>query len=161
MVARSFLCIFFLIEEVTSSNCSNCDRPGTSLDRDELETIYNLDCNTIANKFKEIVSFAIILGFILNIIYVAHPNTTSYAIAFVLSLIALSPFVLLWRYRDALRDRIRKLRGRHRKADDVEALGLMSAGPDSESRAEADIDAEKGVGGGAGAAGKFVSSEET
>jgi O-antigen/teichoic acid export membrane protein len=67
--------------------------------------------------FKEIVSLAIILGFILNIIYVAHPNTTSYTIAFVLSLIALSPFVLLWRYRNVLKDRIRKLRGRYQKAD--------------------------------------------
>ena len=79
--------------------------------------------------FKEIVSLDIILGFILNIIYVAHPNTTSYTIAFVLSLIALSPFVLLWRYWDVLKDRVRKLRGRHQKADDVEAVRLMSVGP--------------------------------
>jgi hypothetical protein len=78
--------------------------------------------------FKEIVSLAIILGFILNIIYVAHPNTTSYTIAFVLSLIALSPFLLLWRYWDVLRNRVRKLRSRHQKVDDVEAVGLMSGG---------------------------------
>jgi hypothetical protein len=115
--------------------------------------------------FKEIVSLAIILGFILNIIYVAHPNTTSYTIAFVLSLIALSPLVLMWRYRDILRDRVRKLRGRHQKTDDVEAVRLMGVdrglGPDSESRAEADIDVEKGLGGGAGAAGKAATSKET
>jgi hypothetical protein len=115
--------------------------------------------------FKEIVSLAIILGFILNIIYVAHPNTTSYTIAFVLSLIALSPFVLLWRYWDVLRYRIKKLKCRHQKADDVEAVRLMGMdrgfGSDNECCAEADIDVEKGLGGGAGAAGKAATSEET
>jgi hypothetical protein len=117
--------------------------------------------------FKEIVSLAIILGFILNIIYVAHPNTTSYTIAFVLSLIALSPFTLLWRYQDVLRDRVRKLRDRQQKADDVEAVRLMGVdrglGPDSESHAEADIDLEKdlGVDADVGAAGKAATSEET
>jgi hypothetical protein len=113
--------------------------------------------------FKEIVSLAIILGFILNIIYVAHPNTTSYTIAFAFSLLALSPFVLLWRYWDVLKDRVRKLRGGHQKAGDVEAQGLMGMdrglSPESESRA--DIDVEKGLGGDVEAAGKTASSEET
>jgi hypothetical protein len=98
--------------------------------------------------FKEIISLAIILGFILNIFYVAHPNTTSYTIAFVLSLFALSPFVLLWRYWDVLRDRIQRLRGRYQKADDVEAVRLMSVDqgftPGSESPAESDVDVGKG-----------------
>jgi hypothetical protein len=115
--------------------------------------------------FKEIVSLAIILGFILNIIYVAHPNTTSYTIAFALSLLALSPFVLLWRYWDVLKDRVRKLRGRHQEADDVEAMRLMGVDPglrpDSESRSEFGVDVEKGLSGGAGAAGKAATSEET
>ncbi|TVY48902.1 hypothetical protein LOCC1_G001496 [Lachnellula occidentalis] len=49
--------------------------------------------------FKEVViSGAIILGFLINIAFVAHPDTTSYTIAFVISLIVLSPFVLWWRY---------------------------------------------------------------
>jgi hypothetical protein len=53
--------------------------------------------------FKELVSLAIIVGFILNILYVEHPDTTSYTIAFVLSMAVFSPFALAWRYRDALR----------------------------------------------------------
>ncbi|CZS93094.1 uncharacterized protein RCO7_07853 [Rhynchosporium graminicola] len=46
--------------------------------------------------FKEVVSLAIILGFIWNIIYVEHPDTRSYTIVFVGSLGALAPFVLGW-----------------------------------------------------------------
>lgn len=48
--------------------------------------------------FKEVVSLAIILGFIWNILYVDHPNTRSYTIAFVGSLIVLSPFIFGWIY---------------------------------------------------------------
>ena len=48
--------------------------------------------------FKEFVSLAIIGSFILNIIFVDHPNTTSYTLYFSLSLFALSPFALLWRW---------------------------------------------------------------
>jgi hypothetical protein len=49
--------------------------------------------------FKEVViSGAIILGFLINIAFVAHPDATSYTIAFVISLVTLSPFVLWWRY---------------------------------------------------------------
>jgi hypothetical protein len=48
--------------------------------------------------FKELVSLAIIVGFILNVVYVEHPNTTSYTITFVLSLAVVSPFGLAWRY---------------------------------------------------------------
>jgi hypothetical protein len=64
----------------------------------------------------------------------------------------------LWRYQDVLRDQIQNLGGRHQKTDDVEALGLMSAGPDSESHAEADIDVEKSL---SRDAGKATNSEET
>jgi hypothetical protein len=132
------------------------DQRSTTIYR--LDNIYNLVRHTFTIMFKEIVSLAIILGFILNIIYVAHPNTTSYTIAFVLSLIALSPFLLLWRYWDVLRNRVRKLRSRHQKVDDVEAVGLMSGGPDGESCAESGVDFEKGLGAGAG---KAPNSEET
>jgi hypothetical protein len=59
--------------------------------------------------FKEIVSLAIIVGFILNILYVEHPNTTSYTIAFILSLAVISPFGLAWRYWVAPR-RLRALK---------------------------------------------------
>jgi len=52
----------------------------------------------VRNMFKEVVSLAIILGFIWNILYVDHPDTRSYTIAFVGSLIVLSPFVLCWIY---------------------------------------------------------------
>jgi len=54
--------------------------------------------------FKEVVSLAIIMGFILNVLYVDHPNTISYTIAFVISLAAISPFVLGWKYRNVLRN---------------------------------------------------------
>ncbi|PBP18972.1 hypothetical protein BUE80_DR010219 [Diplocarpon rosae] len=46
--------------------------------------------------FKEVVSLAIILGFIWNILYIDHPDTKSYTVGFVGSLAALSPFVLGW-----------------------------------------------------------------
>ncbi|CAL3972026.1 unnamed protein product [Diplocarpon coronariae] len=48
--------------------------------------------------FKEVISLAIILGFMWNILYVDHPDTKSYTLAFVGSLAALSPFVLGWMY---------------------------------------------------------------
>ena len=49
--------------------------------------------------FKEVVvSGAIILGFLFNIAFVAHPNTASYTIAFIISLVRLSPFAVWWRY---------------------------------------------------------------
>jgi hypothetical protein len=50
--------------------------------------------------FKEVVvSAAIILGFLINVAFVDHPNITTYTIAFALSLAGLSPFVFWWRYR--------------------------------------------------------------
>jgi hypothetical protein len=48
--------------------------------------------------FKELVSLAIIAGFLLNILYVEHPCTTSYTIAFVLSLAVVAPVGLVLRY---------------------------------------------------------------
>lgn len=54
----------------------------------------------VSKMLKEIVfSAAIILGLILNIIYVEHPDATSYTIAFVFSLAVLSPFALWWKLR--------------------------------------------------------------
>jgi hypothetical protein len=53
--------------------------------------------------FKEVVSLAIIAGFIANIVCVEHPNTTSYTIGFVLSMAVMSPFALAWRYRASAR----------------------------------------------------------
>jgi hypothetical protein len=46
---------------------------------------------------KEVVSLAIILSFIINFVFVPHPHTSSYTIYFVLSLLAISPFLLLWK----------------------------------------------------------------
>jgi len=54
--------------------------------------------------FKEVVSLAIILGFIWNVLFIAHPNKSTYTISFILSLLALSPFAVLWRYLAASRD---------------------------------------------------------
>ncbi|KAF4637605.1 hypothetical protein G7Y89_g469 [Cudoniella acicularis] len=55
--------------------------------------------------FKEVViSAAILLGFLLNILFVDHPNVASYTVAFVLSLIALAPFILWWKWRAMKRE---------------------------------------------------------
>jgi hypothetical protein len=54
---------------------------------------------------KEVVSLAIILGFVLNIFYVDHPNTQSYTTAFVISLVAISPFLLAWKWWTTARNR--------------------------------------------------------
>jgi hypothetical protein len=72
--------------------------------------------------FKELVSLAIIVGFILNIFYVEHPDTTSYSIAFVLSMAVFSPFALAWRYRAALR----QLRATRDAAEVVEEEPFVS-----------------------------------
>ena len=50
-----------------------------------------------AKMMKEVVSLAIILSFIMNLVFVPHPNSSSYTIYFVLSLLAISPFLALWR----------------------------------------------------------------
>lgn len=47
---------------------------------------------------KEIISLAIILSFIINLAFVPHPDTSSYTIYFTLSLLAISPFLMLWRF---------------------------------------------------------------
>lgn len=55
--------------------------------------------------FKEVViSGAIILGFFINLAWVAHPDVTSYTIAFVISLVVEAPFVLWWRFRTARKE---------------------------------------------------------
>ncbi|KAE8452043.1 hypothetical protein EG329_002208 [Mollisiaceae sp. DMI_Dod_QoI] len=48
--------------------------------------------------FKEVVSLAIIFSFVLNFLYVPHPNSVSYTFGFVLSLAVMSPFILGLRY---------------------------------------------------------------
>ena len=48
--------------------------------------------------YKEVVSLAIIIGWFLNFFYVEHPDTKSYTLYFSISLLGLSPFVLLWKY---------------------------------------------------------------
>ena len=53
--------------------------------------------------FKELVTLAIIVGFVLNILYVEHPDTSSYTIAFVVCMAVFSPFALAWRHRVSLR----------------------------------------------------------
>ena len=52
--------------------------------------------------FKELVSLAIIVGFILNVLYVEHPDTSSYTIAFVVCMAVFSPFALAWMHRASL-----------------------------------------------------------
>ncbi|KAH7360333.1 hypothetical protein BKA65DRAFT_547056 [Rhexocercosporidium sp. MPI-PUGE-AT-0058] len=121
-----------------------------------------------ADMFKEVVSLAIILGFIWNILYVEHPDTRSYTIAFAGSLLALSPFVLGWIYwselktgatpREILRWRYWRQSSRrtpiHDAQDDREIrLGLVrgvrsgsvsDVDDGTESRTSADV--EKGLG---------------
>jgi hypothetical protein len=91
--------------------------------------------------FKEVVSLAIILGFILNIFYVKHPNTTSYTIAFLLSMAVISPVALAWRYRASLRQ-LRAIRDAVEEAEEEhfvsgsEAIGL---GKDTQSNADVEM----------------------
>lgn len=119
--------------------------------------------------FKEAVSLAIVLGFMWNILYVDHPNARSYTLAFLGSLVGLSPFVLAWLYwcevskgtapRDVLSWRYwhhSKSRGLRRQTggDDGVRLRAVSSGihetrsvsgerDDASSEAKADI--EKGM----------------
>ncbi|KAK0101462.1 hypothetical protein ONS95_006634 [Cadophora gregata] len=114
--------------------------------------------------FKEVVSLAIILGFIWNILYIDHPDTRSYTIAFVGSLIVLSPFVLGWIYWGELRKgatayEILTWRYWRQTRNRAVRLGLMSdmRNPSqhgsvsdvedcSESRASADVEMGLGLG---------------
>jgi len=48
--------------------------------------------------FKEVVSGAIIIGFVLNLAFVDHPDQKSYTIAFVLALLMESPVLVVWWY---------------------------------------------------------------
>ena len=47
---------------------------------------------------KEVISLAVILSFIMNVIWVDHPNTYTYTVAFTVSLILMAPFLGLWIY---------------------------------------------------------------
>ncbi|TVY36979.1 hypothetical protein LSUB1_G004346 [Lachnellula subtilissima] len=96
--------------------------------------------------FKEVVvSGAIILGFLINIAFVAHPNTTSYTIAFIISLVGLSPFAVWWRYHATKR----ALREAGAVEEDEEIpLRSLSVGQllGLNSATTPDLDAEKGMG---------------
>lgn len=117
---------------------------------------------------KEVVSLEVILGFIWNILYVDHPDTKSYTIAFVGSLLATSPFILGWLYWSKLKEGAapreilslrywRERRGQARvrgvRGEEQVSLGLVSGTSGSvsdvedgtESRAATDV--EKGLGG--------------
>lgn len=48
--------------------------------------------------YEEIVSLAIIMDFILNLLYVDHPNNTSITVLFVVSLAVIAPPALGLRY---------------------------------------------------------------
>jgi len=91
--------------------------------------------------FKELVSLAIIVGFILNIFYVEHPNTTSYTIAFALSLAVLSPVALVWKYWVTSR-RLRSLRDAVEDVEDelfVSVSEAMGLGKDTRSMADVEM----------------------
>jgi hypothetical protein len=89
--------------------------------------------------FKEVVSLAIIMGFIINIVYVDHPNSASYTAAFVLSLIILSPFVLWLKWGTIVKPRRQLCNVR----DDVESLPLVPQPPVLEAVAEQDLGGAK------------------
>jgi hypothetical protein len=80
--------------------------------------------------FKEIVSLAIILSFIFNIIYVDHPNTFSYTVYFSLSLAGMAPFVLAYQFWASRR----------------EARRHQNERPDARSSASAGVNLEAGRG---------------
>lgn len=48
--------------------------------------------------FKEIVSAAIIIGLLLNVAFVKHPDQSSYTIAFLVGLLIECPFLAVWWY---------------------------------------------------------------
>ncbi|KAK2629105.1 hypothetical protein QTJ16_002208 [Diplocarpon rosae] len=111
--------------------------------------------------FKEVVSLAIILGFIWNLLYIDHPDTKSYTIAFVGSLAALSPLVLGWicwreskkgvTFRETLSVRYwREIRSRAPAPDEPDGgarLGVVNASRESlAGDLEAAVDMGKGSG---------------
>ena len=92
--------------------------------------------------FKEIVSLAIILGFILNILFVEHPNSSTYTISFVFSLSALSPFVLLWQWKFGSAERIQKnVIG----SADASLVEVVVAGLAVAVESPVEVDVEKGI----------------
>jgi hypothetical protein len=83
--------------------------------------------------FKQIViSFAIISSFIINIIIVPHPNTVSYTLYFVVSLVATAPFLAVFSWIKWRRERMERAKSEGdsmslssgRDAPDLE-LGLV------------------------------------
>lgn len=51
---------------------------------------------TLFTMFKEVVSGAIMIGFVLNLAFVDHPDQKSYTIAFVIALVMECPFLAVW-----------------------------------------------------------------
>lgn len=45
-----------------------------------------------------IISLAIILSFVANLLWIDHPDTGSYTLYFVLSLLLIAPFPLAWKF---------------------------------------------------------------
>lgn len=94
--------------------------------------------------FEEVISLAIISSFALNVLYIAHPNTISYTFGFLLSLAAMSPFIIFWRYRARARA-IRVAREAHEDAVDFSFVGVSETlGGIVLERPMADL--EKGLG---------------
>lgn len=92
-----------------------------------------------------IVSLAIIFSFILNILYVDHPETISYTVGFVVSLLVMLPFMLAWRYWQ------RRTAERIAGDEEEDGLQLELMGGYSESardslERDAESDPEKGLG---------------
>jgi hypothetical protein len=99
--------------------------------------------------FKEVVvSIAIILGFVLNLLFVDHPNVTSYTITFAISMAVISPVALWWKYRGILAKRSEQTE----EYDQVsvgslavsDALSLVAPITRTNANSDADADVEKG-----------------
>ena len=92
--------------------------------------------------FKEVVSLAVIMSFIFNIIYVDHPNTTSYTVYFSLSLAAMAPFYLACHYWFLRREATE--REENEDSWSVSAVRDLEAGI-AEQQRELPADAVKGM----------------
>lgn len=96
---------------------------GFLCDEEFRKTIHCLARTTTETMFEEVISLAVISSFVLNIFYVAHPNTVSYTLGFLLSLATMAPFILVWKYLARARA-IRAAREAHEDAVDLVLLGV-------------------------------------
>jgi hypothetical protein len=121
----------------TNTNPTNLEQPAESKYRILLREYPS------AKMLKEVVSLAIILSFIINLVFVPHPNSSSYTIYFVLSLLAISPFLALWRLWLSPRA------ARELEPRDVASMGLVSVSDAFGAISDADLglgaDLEKGL----------------